>query len=223
MHKLLAEYDIDIENPQQKSKQEFKTHVEKKAIEYLKNYWEMPPRHLAGAVHSRYKTAFGIGELTTTRPKMRKYLRDMTANTYYHSCKAAELLMHFRLECLPLNAFHRHVRRNESASACRLRELCPCCQEAVETPTHFLLDCPAYSSSRSLPHIAECIADVASLPDSERWCALLDCPTMATFIYDAWNIRRAALTGRGANGGHSMALPPVPEANINGEPATAAV
>lgn len=136
--------------------------------------WEMPPCHLAGAVHFRYKTTFGIGKLTTTRPKMRKYLRDMTADTYYNKCKAAELLMHFRLECLPLNAFHRHERRNESASTRRLRELCPCCQEAVETPTHFLLDCPAYSSSRSLPHIAECIADVASVPVNERWRALLD-------------------------------------------------
>jgi hypothetical protein len=30
------------------------------------------------------------------------------------------------------------------------------------------------------------------------------------FVQDAWNIRRAVLTGRGADGGNPMALPPVP-------------
>jgi hypothetical protein len=39
---------------------------------------------------------------------------------------------------------------------------------------------------------------------------------MADFILRAWDIRRAALTGREANGGDSMALTPVPAADITG-------
>jgi hypothetical protein len=39
---------------------------------------------------------------------------------------------------------------------------------------------------------------------------------MANFILRAWNIRRAALIGREANGGDYMALTPVPAADITG-------
>jgi len=35
-------------------------------------------------------------------------------------------------------------------------------------------------------------------------------PAVIKYVQDCWSIRRAAFTGRGANGGHPMALPPVP-------------
>jgi hypothetical protein len=35
-------------------------------------------------------------------------------------------------------------------------------------------------------------------------------PGVIKFVQDAWYIRRAVLTGRGADGGNPMALPPVP-------------
>ena len=154
--------------------------------------------------------------VTATRPKMRKYLSDLTTVPHFESCKAAELLLHFRLEILPLNAFHSHNRQRESADARRRRELCPSCNTHAETPTHFLLECPAYSSPRSLPHIAACIADTHRYLAQEPWRALLDHPDMVSFIYQAWVLRRAALAGREANGGNSMALTPVPAANITG-------
>ena len=65
-------------------------------------------------------------------------------------------------------------------------------------------------------HIAACIADTHRYPAQEPWRALLNHPDMASFIYQAWVLRRAALAGREANGGNSMALTPVPAANITG-------
>jgi hypothetical protein len=216
MQRLLAQYNIDTNNPKDISKQAFKGHVEAKAINYLREYWTTPPRNQGGAIHSRYTADFGLGNLTATRPKMRKYLSDLTTVPHFESCKAAELLLHFRLEILPLNAFHSHNRQRESADARRRRELCPSCNTHAETPTHFLLECPAYSSPRSLPHIAACIADTHRYLAQEPWRALLDHPDMVSFIYQAWVLRRAALAGREANGGNSMALTPVPAANITG-------
>jgi hypothetical protein len=174
---------------------------------------------------------------------------------------------------LGLNAFHSYRRRGESPDAQRNRELCPCCHQAPETPTHFLLECPAYSSPRSLL-LADAIADAQSAmtdaqtpaslthgepaqngpapdapghgprglishgpaptgpaldassspapsrPDASSsalgsasaqtavWRVILDQiqPGVIKFVQDAWYI----LTGRGANGGNPMALPPVP-------------
>ena len=190
--------------------------MEAKAIDYLRQYWTTPPRYMGGAVHSRYTAAFGLGKLTLKRPKMRPYLNHLTIAPHLPTCKAAELMMHFRLEIFPLNAFHAHSRPQESADARRRRELCPSCNSHAETPTHFLLECPAYSSLRSLPHIAACIADVHRYPAQEPWQALLDHPDMASYVYKAWLHRRAALTGREANGGNSMALTPAPAADVTG-------
>jgi hypothetical protein len=216
MQQLLTQYNIDTSNPTEVSKQDFKGHVEARAINYLRAYWTTPPRNLGGAVHSRYIADFDLGKLTPRRPKIRTYLHHQTLYPRYDDCKAAELLMHFRLEILPLNAFHSHNRQRESADARRRRELCPSCSAHSETPTHFLLECPAYSSPRSLPHIAQYIADAQASPTQAPWRVLLDTPEMASYILQAWNIRRAALTGREANGGNSMALTPVPGADITG-------
>jgi hypothetical protein len=130
------------------------------------------------------------------------------------------------------DAFHSHRRQGETSTAQEARELCPCCQQAPETPTHFLLECTAYSSPRSVllaGAIAEAQANPAanhapnshnpgspagggSTPALETWRVILDHmqPGVIKFVQDAWRIRRAALTGRGANGGNPMALPPVP-------------
>jgi hypothetical protein len=94
--------------------------------------------------------------------------------------------------------------------------LCPSCKQHAETPTHFLLECPAYSCPRSLPHVAACVADAQNSSTQAPWRRLLNQPLMANFILRAWDIRRAALTGREANGGDSMALTPVPAADITG-------
>jgi hypothetical protein len=153
--------------------------------------------------------------------------------------------MQMRLECLPLKAFHSHRRRNETAEAQRIRELCPCCQQTSETPTHFLLECPAYSSPRSTC-LADAIAGTRSADQDARPSApadpatqahtapspeALDAPASAApsgevdawrdvmkmkcagveaYMVHSWRIRRAALTGREANGGNPMALTSVP-------------
>jgi hypothetical protein len=165
-------------------------------------------------VHTRYVTDFGLAVLTPTRPRMRPYLWDMTSSLDLDSCRAAELFMHMRLETLPLNAFHRHTRPRETTAARTRREMCPACSTHAETPTHFLLECPAYSSLRSLPCVAACIAGVQAQQPQTPWRALLDEPTMAPYIYAAWTHRRAALTGREANGASPMALTPAPEADV---------
>jgi hypothetical protein len=214
IQQTLTQYNIDTSNPKECSRQAFKSHVEKKAIEYLKKHWESPPRQQGGAIHARYISDFGVGRLTTTRPKMRQYLNLLTADHHLPTCKSAELLMLFRLEALPLHAFHSYARRNETQAMRRERETCPACKSHPETPAHFLLECPAYAACRSIPHIAACIADARTAPGVDTWRALLDYPSAAALIYDAWKIRRAALTGREANGGHSMALTPGPAAGI---------
>ena len=124
--------------------------------------------------------------------------------------------MLFRLEKLPLNAFHQHRRARESADAQRQRELCPGCQRQPETPTHFLLECPAYAALRS-PTFNAAVADAQNSQDAdtEVWRTLLklDNDSVPGYIFNAWRLRRAALTGREANGGNSMALSHVPGVN----------
>ena len=86
--------------------------------------------------------------------------------------------MHMRLECLGLNAFHSHRRHWESAETQRNRELCPCCHNSPEAPTHFFFRCPAYSSPRSL-FLAAAIADAHAQPigpgpaATETWRVIL--------------------------------------------------
>ena len=106
MQRLLTQYNIDTSNPTEVTKENFKGHVEARAINYLRAYWTQPPRNLGGSVHTRYMADFGIGELTPRRPKIRTYLRTQTIYPRLDDCRAAELFMHFRLETLSLHAFH---------------------------------------------------------------------------------------------------------------------
>ena len=144
---------------------------------------------------------FGIGELTPRRPKIRTYLCAQTLYPRLDDCRAAELFMHFRLETLSLHAFQSHARRRETAATRHMRELCPSCKQHAETPTHFLLECPAYSCPRSLPHVAACVADSQNSSTQAPWRRLLNQSLISNFILRAWDIRRAALIGREANGG----------------------
>jgi len=218
MEKLLQQYNIDTTQAVDMTAEQFKTYLDKQAISYLRAYWTQPPRWHSGPVHARYVASYGIGTLTTTRPKLRKYIAEVF-QTSSVACtgKGVELCMHMRLECLGLNAFHSHRRRGESAETQRNRELCPCCTNSPETPAHFLLECPAYSSPRSLL-LTGAIADAHAQPigpgpaATETWRVILANmrPGVIKYVQDCWSIRRAALTGRGANGGHPMALPPVP-------------
>jgi hypothetical protein len=248
MERLLQQYDIDGAQTTSLTKAKFKDYVDKKAVDYLRTYWTEPPRRYRGAVHARYVSSYGVGQLTTLRPKLRKYIaEDFKTSSISETAKGVELCMHMRLECLGLNAFHCHRRHGETHDAQHHRQLCPCCQQAPETPTHFLLECPAYSSPRSLL-LADAIADAQGAamivpapaapgdpapegpnhdgpapsglgPNSPApggpaplWRVILARiqPGVIKFVQDAWFVRRAVLTGRGANGGNPMALPPVP-------------
>lgn len=218
MEKLLQQYNINTTQAADMTADQFKTYLDKQAISYLREYWTQPPRRYSGPVHARYVDSYGIGTLTATRPKLRKYIAEVF-RTSSIACtgKGVELCMHMRLECLGLNAFHSHRRHGESAETQRNRELCPCCNNSPETPTHFFLECPAYSSPRSVL-LAAAIADAHAQPigpgpaATETWRVILAnmCPGVIKYVQDCWSIRRAALAGRGANGGHPMALPPVP-------------
>jgi hypothetical protein len=149
MQKLLTQYNIDVQTAKPMAQNEFRALVDKQAIQYLKSHWEKTRRE--DGVHSRYLATFDVGTLTETRPKTRKYLHTMTQQPDANSCRAAELCMLLRLECLPLNAMRRYNRRNETAAAAAKiqRELCPGCKAQPETPTHFMLECPAYAALRS--------------------------------------------------------------------------
>jgi hypothetical protein len=147
MQKLLTQYNIDVQTAKPMAQNEFRALVDKQAIQYLKSHWEKTRRE--DGVHSRYLATFDVGTLTETRPKTRKYLNTMTQQPDANSCRAAELCMLLRLECLPLNAMRRYNRRNETAAAKIQRELCPGCKAQPETPTHFMLECPAYAALRS--------------------------------------------------------------------------
>jgi Reverse transcriptase (RNA-dependent DNA polymerase) len=214
MGKLLQQYDIDATAAVSYGKEAFHGYLAGKAMVYLKGFWTAPPRSYSLGVHARYTESFGVGMVQTRTTRMRKYLGKLTAVPGYKLCKGAELCMQMRLECLPLNAMHSHRRGSESAAAQQARERCPCCQQAPETPAHFLLECPAYTHLRS--PIAGHIQDAQDSQDLDPWRALLAFTggppgPVASFVLAAWQRRRAVLTGREANGvSSSMALSPEP-------------
>jgi hypothetical protein len=94
----------------------------------------------------QYANHFGAGAVRHDKPVARAYISALSA---HGRGPAAELCMRLRTQALQLRALHSAQRRNESAEAQRLRELCPCCQQAAETTHHFLLECPAYAEHRA--------------------------------------------------------------------------
>ena len=192
---------------------------------YLKAYWQQPPRQVPSAVHGRYVASFGIGQVHPKRPAMRKYATAATETPSRGSKgRAVELCMQLRMECLPLHAMHTFTRRRESPSAQQARQACPCCHSAAETPPHFLLECPAYASVRQdLMRALQASDPQAATTASADWRALvgpalLDVEAtrapVLDYILAAWSKRRAALTGREANGGNPTAYAPVPSPDV---------
>lgn len=113
-----------------------------------------------------------------------------------------------------VSAFACHAQPNpwsETAAARQLRECCPCCQQAPETPTHFLFECPAYAQARNTVtgYIANAQANQGGDP-RRTLLAFEDRAAfapIASFVPAAWQHRRAVLTEHEANGvSSSMAL-----------------
>jgi hypothetical protein len=240
VQKLLQEYSIDSAVAASLTHAQFKNYCAAQAMQHLNTYWGQPPRQMQGAIQNRYKAAFGQGLTKPTRPCTRPYLMHLTEDLSVANGKAAELCMHMRIECLPLKAMHMHSRANESATARHARMQCPCCRQAPETPTHFLLECPAYSAPRvQLFHTLQdlkmsspvtgrplppnttstLLEHFRQLDAAQAWRTLMGSDylemhvatgSIANYIMAAWSKRRAALDGREANGGNPMALTPVP-------------
>jgi hypothetical protein len=221
--KLLAQYNISPAAAATMSARDFNSHCALQTAAYLQAHWQQPPQHVPSAVHIRYINSFGVGQVHSTRPAMRKYIVCAT-ETMGSKGRAVELCMHMRMECLPLHAMHAHARRNESPAAQQARQECPCCRSAAETPTHFVLECPAYASVRAeLMRTLQASHPNAEASISTDWRALVgptyldDDRTRAAvldYVVAAWTKRRAALTGREANGGDLTAYAPEPRPDV---------
>jgi hypothetical protein len=214
MNVLLQQYGVDTAAVVSLDARDFHTYLAGQAMKYLTAFWTSPPRSYSLNVHARYVASFGVGIVQAANARMRKYLGKLTSVPGYKLCKGAELCMHMRLECLPLRAMHSRARDNETAAAQQLRERCPCCQQAPETPAHFLFECPAYTQARTT--VTGYITQAQADQDRDPWRVLLAFEDraafapVASFVLAAWQHRRAVLTGREANGvSSSMALPPV--------------
>jgi hypothetical protein len=150
IRKIMQEYDVDIDEARQiPNRAAFQGYCAKKAMTYLAKYWEQPPQRLQGTTHEKYKEAFGIGLTASVRPRIRPYLLHLTEDQTATKGRAAELCMQLRVGCLPLKAMRTHIRTDESTHAHQTRLQCPACQQAPETPAHFLFECPAYSTTRA--------------------------------------------------------------------------
>ena len=143
IRKLLAEYEVDEEATLTLSVGKFVALVRRQVAAKLS---EVGPRDGGGMVATQYANHFGAGAVRHDKPVARAYISALSA---HGRGPAAELCMRLRTQALQLRALHSGQRRNESAEAQRLRELCPCCQQAAETTHHFLLECPAYAEHRA--------------------------------------------------------------------------
>jgi hypothetical protein len=123
--------------------------------------------------------------------------------------------MKLRTECIPLRGVTCRKRPNESETAFQQRQQCPCCQETTnETIAHFLLSCSAYQAPRQalqtslqLTAPVEFAAlDALTAQPEQQWRSLLHegfwnstamaiMPLVATYIVEAWKIRKTTLSG----------------------------
>jgi hypothetical protein len=160
IHKLLTEYGIDEEATSALSTNDF---VALARSQIAAKWPEVGPRD-EGVVATSYVQHFGAGMVKHDRPAARAYITMLSA---HGRGPAAELCMRVRTQALQLRALHSGQRRNESAAAQRLREACPCCQQAAETTHHFLLECPAYAEHRGR------ILEVLQTKQPEQHAAIL--------------------------------------------------
>lgn len=143
IHKLLAEYAIDEEATFDLSKPKFVKLTRHQVVAKLS---QVGQREVNGGVWDSYAQHFGMGVIHHDKPAARAYIAALCAQS---RGPAAELCMRMRVEALQLRAMRSHQRRNETAEARRLRELCPCCHQAAESAHHFVLECPAYAEPRA--------------------------------------------------------------------------
>jgi hypothetical protein len=178
INKLITEYNINATATHMYSKGKFKNYVKECAMSLLDREWQAAcNRQHDGIVH-RYNEAYGVGEIITgingSHPAARKYI-----NRFTHKGRGlpAQLCMQLRTESLPLRCIRSKARRGETHVAQTAREQCPICKSSQETPSHFLLHCPAYNvhRERMMLHLnISAPQTVAALhADSTRWRALL--------------------------------------------------
>jgi hypothetical protein len=94
--------------------------------------------------------------------------------------------MKLRMEALSLKCMHSKTRRHETITTQQVRERCPCCNQHSETPSHFLLGCPAYVVRREIMmlHLTsvlpQLVHDVQA--DARQWRLLLKGSTLTTSV-----------------------------------------
>jgi hypothetical protein len=180
VHKLLEEYGINEEATSVLSTHKF---VALARRQIAAKFPEVGPRDGEGVVATNYIQHFGAGMVKHDKPAARAYITMLSA---HGRGSAAELCMRLRTQALQLRALHSGQRRNESAEAQRLRELCPCCQQAAESTHHFLLECSAYAEYRG--HMLEVLqtkqpeqhAAILAATPPNGWRLLLSNEVLAT-------------------------------------------
>jgi hypothetical protein len=177
INKLITEYHIDTAATCAYSRGKFKNYVKSCAMTQLEQEWSAAcSRQQDGIVH-RYSQAFGFANIITgingTHPVARQYVSRFT---HQGRGPAAEVCMQLRTESLPLRCIRSKARRGETHVAQAARELCPLCKAAAETPSHFLLHCPAYHTARERMMLHLTITSpqtVAALHTDSQWRYLL--------------------------------------------------
>ncbi|KAF8059711.1 hypothetical protein HT031_005119 [Scenedesmus sp. PABB004] len=139
---LLQDYDVDVAATAGMSRDELAAHLCDLAGDRIDGAWEAASGR--GSVARRYREAFGCGVFSarsfTRRASVlcaRDYLGWLCRPGGPRRGQPAELLMHLRVECLPLRAAHSRACRGESAAQQAERERCPCCAaRAPESAAH---------------------------------------------------------------------------------------
>jgi hypothetical protein len=220
VHKLLTEYNINAEQTRHFQHSKFVRYLKERITNKLYQSWGNDSNRRNSATLSRYIESYGKGIIQIGRngaqPSARKYFSTLTQQK---RGLPAELIMGLRTECISLRCIKKSQRKNETIVQQLQRESCPHCSTTAETPSHFILQCPAYVDARNIMFDAlqqacpEEVAKVKSLPQDQAWRQLLSdgfldnadsLAAVASFVMAAWQLRNTALTGRETNGGNSM-------------------
>jgi hypothetical protein len=214
---LVRDYEIDEAAAADMGRAAFQDYLQERATARALRLWADEQ----GRGARDYTAAYGAAAINRGKPTARAFVHHLSSRRG----RAGELLVQLRAGCAPLRAAQPHRREGESGAARAAREVCPCCEAGAETPTHFLLQCPAYAPCRSelmmklqrvLPaplwqrlrraepeqQAALLLGDVLSELDSV--CVpghgfVNGCTAMADYVCTAANTRNSALAGRGPN------------------------
>jgi hypothetical protein len=178
VNKLLIEYKVDAVTSLTYSKDKFTRYVRSLVMDHLHTQWEEASTRQQSGICTRYKETHGPGHIEKgmngMHPIARKYF---SALSMVGRGTSAEICMKLRTETLPLKCIHGKSRKNETIVAQQTRERCPLCKQTPETPAHFLLQCPAYTTLREpmMLHLTnvfpQLIAGVQA--DHTQWRSLL--------------------------------------------------